>query len=90
MDEAISRVKLLLARTLDDESWAQRIDDEADIINDLGLDSIQLISFFLMVEDEFDLELDFDRLEMDGLYSVRSFCEFLRSHHQVSADSAGA
>ena len=79
-DGAISRVKLLLARTLDDESWAQRIDDEADIINDLGLDSVQLISFFLMVEDEFDLELDFDRLEMDGLYSVRSFCDFLRSH----------
>ncbi|XRQ09021.1 acyl carrier protein [Actinomadura welshii] len=83
-------MKRLLARSLDDESWADRIEDDADIINDLGLDSVQLIGFFLLVEDEFDLELDFDRLEIGGLYSVRSFCEFLRSHGPVSPDSVDA
>ena len=87
MDGAISRVKLLLARSMGDESWAERIDDDADIINEIGLDSVQLIGFFLLVEDEFDLELDFDRLEMDGLYSVRSFCEFLLTHDSAT-DSA--
>jgi acyl carrier protein len=85
VDDTISRVKLLLARSIGDESWAERIGDDADIINDLGLDSVQLIGFFLQVEDEFDLELDFDRLEINGLYSLRSFCDFLRSHDSVGA-----
>jgi acyl carrier protein len=89
MDETASRVKLLLARSLGDEAWAGQIGDDADIINDLGLDSVQLIGFFLLVEDEFDIELDFDRLEIDGLYSIGAFCEFLRSHHSVSAGSVG-
>jgi len=89
VDGAISTVKLLLARSLEDESCAERIGDDDDIINDLGLNSVQLVGFFLMVEDEFDIELDFDRLEIDGLYSVRSFCEFLKSHDPVSSDSAG-
>jgi acyl carrier protein len=90
VDESISRVKLLLARSLEDESCADGIRDDADIINDLGLNSLQLVGFFLMVEDEFDIELDFDRLEMDGLYSVRSFCDFLRSHDPLSSDPVGA
>jgi acyl carrier protein len=89
VDETASRVKLLLARSLGDEEWAGQIGDDADIINDLGLDSVQLIGFFLLVEDEFDIELDFDRLEIDGLYSIKSFCEFLRTHHAVSAGSVG-
>jgi acyl carrier protein len=90
VDGVVSRVKLLLARTAGDESAAERIGDDADIINDIGLDSVQLIGFFLMVEDEFDLELDFDRLDIGGLYSVRSFCEFVRSHGPVPRDSVGA
>ncbi|MFC6080081.1 acyl carrier protein [Sphaerisporangium aureirubrum] len=83
MDQVLVRVKQLLARALGDETMAEHIGDDDDIIQGLGLDSVQLIGFLLTVEDEYDLELDFDRLEIDGLYSVRAFCEFVLSHGPV-------
>jgi acyl carrier protein len=48
-----------------------------DIIDDLGLDSLEAISFFLQIEDTFDIELDYDELSMDHLRSVREFCDYM-------------
>ncbi len=33
---------------------------EGDLMKDIGMDSLQLINFFMGIEDEFDIEIDFE------------------------------
>lgn len=75
--ETLHRLKVLAARVLGEPATAERIGDDADLVDELGLDSIQMIQFLLGTEDEFDLELDFDALELDHIRSVRLFAEFV-------------
>jgi len=75
------RVKAILGGILGQDLVAD-ITDDTGIVNDLGLDSIQMITFLLRIEDEFDLELDFESLELVQLDSVRQFCEFVTADAQ--------
>jgi acyl carrier protein len=70
------RVKAVLGGIIGQDLVAD-ITDDTGIVNELGLDSIQMITFLLRIEDEFDLELDFESLELVQLDSVRQFCEFV-------------
>jgi acyl carrier protein len=83
--DILPEVKSLLAEVLGEDWTADQIGDDADIIQELGVDSIQLISFLLKIEDTFNVELDFDELDIGGLYSVRAFCEFLLAHDPARA-----
>lgn len=67
-------LKELLAEVIGDPGLATGISDDADLVDDLRLDSLQMISFLLAVEDRFDVELDFESLELDDLRSLRRFC----------------
>ncbi|MDX3103780.1 acyl carrier protein [Nonomuraea angiospora] len=80
MDDLLPQIKSMLAEALGDGWAAEELGDDADIIRELGMDSIQLINFLFMVEDKFDVELDFDRLDIEGLYSIRAFCGFVLAH----------
>jgi acyl carrier protein len=53
------------------------ISDDTDIINDIGLDSLQMVAFMLKLEEELDIEIDFDNLDFSDLTSVSSLCNFL-------------
>ena len=39
------------------------LDPSMDFIDDLNMDSIELVELIVSVEDEFDIEIDEDRLE---------------------------
>lgn len=51
----------------------------SDVLNDAGLDSLQLINFILRVEDEFEIEIDFDQFDMEHLESIDTFCNFIQA-----------
>ncbi|MFD5536626.1 acyl carrier protein [Streptomyces sp. NPDC127079] len=53
------------------------IERETNIVRDLGLDSLQMIEFLLTVEDELQVDLDFEAMDMDSLESVDAFCRFV-------------
>ena len=71
------RVKLVLAKVLDNGTTAEEIGSGADLVEEYGLDSLQTITFLLAIEDEFDLELDYPNLQLDDLRSVRQFSTFV-------------
>lgn len=73
MSETISRVKKVLAEVLPGLGVPDDISSDADMVQELGLDSLQAINFLLRIEDEFDIELDYDNLNLDHLRSVREF-----------------
>ncbi|MFE7815817.1 acyl carrier protein [Streptomyces sp. NPDC057433] len=68
-----ARVQSVLAEVLADKVLPEQITVDADMVQELGLDSLQAIQFLLRVEDEFDVELDYETLSLDHLRSVRYF-----------------
>ena len=67
----------LLAKTIDDENSKDTWTAETDIINDIGIDSIQLVRFMLSVEDELGISLDFDDLDFDDFSSIGALADYL-------------
>ena len=77
----MEKIKELLAEILSENTavTADEIDDNASLLEDVGLDSLQLINFILRVEDEFDIEIDFENLDQEHMASVAAFADFVQS-----------
>jgi len=84
MDD-MARLRQLLAEAVGDGTLANDISDDADIVNDIGIDSIQMITFLLSVEDALDISLDFENLDLSDLTSLRQFHAFVASMQSPAA-----
>ena len=69
----------ILAEIKNEPDLAARIVPGTDIINELGLDSLQMINLALRVEDEFQITIDFETFDFDTLLSVQAFWESIES-----------
>ena len=67
----------ILAEVKSEPDLAAQIGPGTDIINELGLDSLQMINLALRVEDEFQITIDFETFDLDTLLSVESFWAFI-------------
>ena len=70
-------IRKVLANVLEGAMTVEEISANADLIDEYGLDSLQMISFLLGIEDAFDVELDYENLQLDHLRSVCEFAGFL-------------
>ncbi|MDQ2586686.1 acyl carrier protein [Saccharothrix yanglingensis] len=77
MDAVYRKLKDVLVEVLANGTTADGIADDADLVDEYGLDSLQMISFLLGVEDAFDVELDYESLDLDHLRSVRQFGDWV-------------
>ncbi|MDW3191296.1 MAG: phosphopantetheine-binding protein [Cytophagales bacterium] len=78
--KAIEEVRATLANILVElkfEVTTETLTDDLSLIHDIGLDSLQMINFFLKLEDEFDLEVDFDDIDYDKMSSVSELINYL-------------
>lgn len=71
------RIKNILADVLEDHSLGPSLSDNANLITEIGLDSLQMIDFMLRIEEEFDIEIDFEKLNFDDLQSISRFSQHL-------------
>jgi acyl carrier protein len=67
----------LIAQVKNDPSLAGKLTSDSHLLNDAGLDSLQLINLILLVESEFGLEIDLDTLNVEHLSSVQRFTQYL-------------
>lgn len=79
MDEFEQGVKTVLVQVLANGLTGADIASDADLVEEYGLDSLQMIAFLLGVEDVFEVELDYEHLQLDDLRSVSQFAAFVRS-----------
>ena len=79
MDEVEDKVRAVLVDVLAGGLTAAEVGADADLVDEYGLDSLQMISFLLGIEDSFDLELDYENLELDHLRSVAQFAAYVRA-----------
>ncbi|CAM3935431.1 acyl carrier protein [Kibdelosporangium persicum] len=85
MSDTESTIKTVLAGVLASGITPAEIRSDADLVEEYGLDSLQTISFLLGIEDAFDIELDYETLELDHLRSVGQFAAFIGSMNRVAA-----
>ncbi|MEJ2069844.1 MAG: phosphopantetheine-binding protein [Syntrophobacterales bacterium] len=71
------KIKNMLGIVKEDAELPDKISDHANIINDVGLDSLQLLNFLLLVEETLQVEINFEKLEARYLSSIINFCDFI-------------
>jgi acyl carrier protein len=73
----IQEIKLILEQIKGVPGLSEQLSDSADIIEDVGLDSLQMMQFMLEVESTLNLEIDFEKLDFSYLKSIEKFSEVL-------------
>lgn len=74
-------IKNLLKQLKPDLNISQ-ITEETDLIDEIGLDSLETIQFILGLEDDCDVEIDFDSFEFDLLHRVGDLVQYLKKSEQ--------
>ena len=53
------------------------INSNISLINDIAIESIQLLEYLITLEDMLGVELDFEELDMDVIDKIDDFAEYL-------------
>ena len=71
------KIKTILCEVKEDYSMMDNLASSSDIVNEVGLDSLQMINFILRVEDEFGIEIDFESFDISQISSISTFCNYI-------------
>lgn len=77
IDELQRVIARILAEVKRDPSLAERIAPSTNLLEEVGLDSLELTDFVLRLEDALDLTVDYERFDLQHLRSLATFAEFL-------------
>lgn len=76
-EELITSLKKIVKPYIQDEEAFNNLTEDTDFINDLKINSANLVDVVLDVEDEFDIEIDND--SMEKMLSVKAAIEIIES-----------
>lgn len=74
-EELINKLSTIVKPYIQDEKAFKNLDENTDFINDLKINSANLVDVVLDVEDEFDIEIDND--SMEKMLDVKSAMEII-------------
>ncbi len=77
MTAAIDAIKQTIEKVKGVRGLAGELADNADIINGIGLDSLEMLRFMLNLEERMSIQIDFDLLEYSYFNSIRTLAEFM-------------
>jgi acyl carrier protein len=75
--QMISELKSIVKPYIQDEEAFQNLHEGTDFINDLKINSANLIDVILDIEDKYDIELDND--SMDKMLNVKAALEVINT-----------
>jgi acyl carrier protein len=76
-EEIISKLTIIVKPYIQNEEGFKNLDEDTDFINDLEINSANLVDIILDVEDEFKIEIDND--SMEKMLSVKATIEVIQS-----------
>ncbi len=76
-EQLIEALKKIVKPYIQDEVAFESLSEETDFVNDLKINSANLVDVILDVEDEFDIEIDNDSMEQ--MLSVKAAMEIITS-----------
>ena len=74
-EKLIIKLKVIVKPYIQDEEAFKNLTEETDFINDLKINSANLVDVVLDVEDEFNIEIDND--SMEKMLSVKAAIEII-------------
>ena len=74
-EEFITTLKKIVQPYIQDEEAFHNLTEDTDFINDLKINSANLVDVILDVEDEFDIEIDND--SMEKMLSVKAAIDII-------------
>ncbi|MCC2333029.1 acyl carrier protein [Cellulomonas wangsupingiae] len=77
MDEVEVKVRTTLARVVPPGVDVPALPADADLVEDVGLDSLRVVALLTGIEDELGVECEPDLLDEPGRRSVRALVEHL-------------
>jgi len=77
MMETVATIKEIVARLRDSPALAHELPDDADLVDGLALDSLEMLQFMLELEERLAVRIDFERMEFAYLRSIRTLADFL-------------
>lgn len=72
-----SKIIELIAKVKEDDGLTRSLHGSSHLVDDVGLDSLQLINLILLVEEEFAVEVDFDSFQVHHLSSLDRFTDYV-------------
>jgi acyl carrier protein len=75
--ELIEKLKAIVKPYVQDEAAFQSLNEETKFIDDLKINSANLVDVILDVEDEFDIEIEDDAME--NMLSVKAAIEIINA-----------
>ncbi len=69
----------IICEVKEDDSLKEKIESSVDLLNEIDIDSLQLINIILKIEDELDIQINFEEFDMNNLKSLESLCEYIDS-----------
>jgi acyl carrier protein len=88
VSDTIATIKDVIARLRKNPELAQTLGDESDIVDEIGLDSLEMLQFMLELEEKLAVRINFDALEFSYLHSIRRLAEFLDTPAAIPAADA--
>lgn len=79
-----NQIKKIIGVVLENPEVCNCIHEQTNLIEELGFDSLQTINFILMLEDEFDIEIDFEEIEFDMFLKFDNLVAFLERKIKTS------
>lgn len=74
-EELISKLKTIVQPYIQDETAFDKLSEDTDFINDLKINSANLVDVILDVEDEFDIRIEND--DMEKMTSVKAAMDII-------------
>jgi acyl carrier protein len=71
------KIANLISQVKGDATLAATLTGSTRLVDDVGLDSLQLINLVLLIETEFDVEIDFESFHVQHLSSLDRFTEYV-------------
>lgn len=76
-EELITKLKAIVAPYIQNETAFATLSKDTDFVNDLQINSANLVDIILDIEDEFDIRLEND--DMEKMLDVKSTMEIINT-----------
>jgi acyl carrier protein len=76
-EELITSIKKIVKPYVQNQEAFKNLSEETDFINDLKINSANLVDIILDVEDEFDIEFDND--SMEKMLSIKAAMDVIKT-----------
>jgi acyl carrier protein len=77
MSTTVDAIKRILTNIKSEPGLYARLPDSADLVEEVGLDSLEMLQFMLEIEASLCVQIDFDSLDFSTLRSIHTLAAFL-------------